>query len=156
MFLAVPDDNSIYLSSFLGFALTLVGGYLLALLSSRHKKIATQETETVNAEKGWRESLRVAIEINKEAIAANKSAIASDKTERLLWQLKREAEAAMVVGILEENTEAQKILASIVSTTRHLEGGQARTEHDIRELRNHISAIQTQLLALAQSRNACT
>ena len=96
---------------------------------------------------GWRGSRLTAEEGLKEALV-------KEASERVQWQLKREAESAIVVGILEENAEAQKLLASIVSTTRHLEGGQVRLDQDVRELRGHISTIQGQLLALSTSRHA--
>lgn len=147
MLLTAMTDTWGYLAPFLASALALVTGYILSIITARRTKIEAHTTETTNEKKAWRESLLQSIETNKENLA-------TEKSERVQWQLKREAESAMVVGILEENAEAQKILASIVSTTRHLEGGQIRTEQDIRELRGHISAIQTQLLNLAQSRHA--
>ena len=140
-------DNWSYLAPFLASILALGSGYLLSVLTSRRTKMATLDTETANEKKAWRAARLTAEECLKEAHA-------TEKSERVQWQLKREAESAIVVGILEENAEAQKILASIVSTTRHLEGGQTRIDQDIRELRGHISAIQTQLITLANSRHA--
>lgn len=145
--LTALSDNWAYMAPFLASALALMTGYVLSIMTSRRAAIASHDTETVNEKKAWRAAQMLAVENNKEAIQAEKS-------ERIQWQLKREAESAMVVGILEENAVAQKLLAGIVSTTRHLEGGQARNEQDIRDLRGHISAIQTQLLNLAQSRHA--
>ena len=147
MLLTALSDNWAYMAPFLASALALMTGYVLSIMTSRRAALATHDTETVNEKKAWRAAQMLAVENNKEAIQAEKS-------ERIQWQLKREAESAMVVGILEENAVAQKLLAGIVSTTRHLEGGQARNEQDIRDLRGHISAIQTQLLNLAQSRHA--
>ena len=147
MLLSALSDNWAYMAPFLASALALMTGYVLSIMTSRRAALATHDTETVNEKKAWRAAQMLAVENNKEAIQAEKS-------ERIQWQLKREAESAMVVGILEENAVAQKLLAGIVSTTRHLEGGQARNEQDIRDLRGHISAIQTQLLNLAQSRHA--
>ena len=147
MLLTALSDNWAYMAPFLASALALMTGYVLSIMTSRRAAIASHDTETVNEKKAWRAAQMLAVENNKEAIQAEKS-------ERIQWQLKREAESAMVVGILEENAVAQKLLAGIVSTTRHLEGGQARNEQDIRDLRGHISAIQTQLLNLAQSRHA--
>ena len=129
--------------------------YLMARFITRRDKArdeaaltaAKEGKETADEKKAWREARLLAEKTLKEAVA-------DEKSERLLWQLKREAESAIVVGILEENAEAQKILASIVSTTRHLEGGQTRLDQDVRELRGHIGTIQTQLLTLANSRNA--
>ena len=147
MLLTTLTDYWSYLVPFLTFGLALLSGYLLSVLTTWRTRAATNDTETANEKKAWR-AARLTNEQNL------KDALATEKGDRVLWQLKREAESAIMVGILEENAEAQKILASIVSTTRHLEGGQVRTEQDIRELRGHISAIQAQLLTLAQSRHA--
>lgn len=147
LILSVLTDNWPYLAPFLAFALALVSGYLLSVLTYRNTKATAHDAEIANEKKTWRVA-RLKVE---ETLRENQ---ANEKSERVQWQLKREAESAMVVGILEENAEAQKILASIVSTTRHLEGGQVRIDQDIRELRGHISTIQAQLITLANSRHA--
>lgn len=147
MLLSALSDNWAYMAPFLASGLALMTGYMLSVLTSRRAANATHDTETVNEKKAWRAAQMLAVENNREAIK-------TEKSERIQWQLKREAESAMVVGILEENAVAQKLLAGIVSTTRYLEGGQLRTEQDIREIRGHISAMQAQLITLATMRNA--
>lgn len=129
--------------------------YLLARFITRRDKARDEATalaaklgkESTDERKAWREARLLSEKNLKEGQER-------ESFERLQWQLKREAESAMVVGILEENAEAQKILASIVSTTRHLEGGQTRLDQEVRDLRGHISAIQAQLVTLANSRHA--
>ena len=147
LLLSALSDNWAYMAPFLASALALMTGYLLSVLTSRRSANATHSTETANEKIVWRKSLL-------EALATNKEAIKTEKSERVQWQLKREAEAALVAGILEESAEAQKIMASIVSTVRHLEGGQTRIDGELRELRTHMGTIQSQLINLATTRHA--
>ena len=147
MLLSALSDNWAYMAPFLASALALMTGYLLSILTSRRTASATHNTETANEKKAWRESLLLSIQTNKQGLA-------DEKSERIQWQLKREAEAALVAGILEESAEAQKIMASIVSTVRHLEGGQTRIDGELRELRGHLGTIQSQLMTLATTRHA--
>ena len=147
MLLSALTDNWAYMAPFLASALALMTGYVLSVLTSRRNASATHSTETAKEKTAWRESLLTALDTNKEAIK-------TEKSERIQWQLKREAEAALVAGILEESAEAQKIMASIVSTVRHLEGGQTRIDSELRELRGHLGAIQSQLMTLATARHA--
>lgn len=129
-------------SPFLAAGLAVVTGWAISTLTFRREQLTKQSDE----EKTWRDSRLLAEQRHKDDLA-------SEKSERVQWQLKREAESALVAGILEESAEAQIILASIVSTTRHLEGGQTRIDQDIRELRGHIGTIQAQLLNLASLAN---
>lgn len=136
-----------FLVPFLSALLAGLVGYVMARLSRAATETA-KEREAATAERlAWRKA-------RLEAEKANADAIAVERSERIQWQLKREAEGALVAGILEENAEAQKILASIAATTRHLEGGQGRLDSELRELRHHLAAMQTQLVSLAATHHA--
>ena len=136
-----------YSAPFLAAALALATGWGISTLTFRREQMTKHSDEFMHEQKTWRDARLLSEQSQREALA-------TEKSERVQWQLKREAESALVAGILEESAEAQKIMSSIVSTTRHLEGGQNRIDQDIRELRGHIGAIQTQLLNLASARHA--
>ena len=142
LLLSTLTDNWEYATPFVAAGLALASGYTLSILNARRNEQVKHDADTATEQKTWRDCRLSAEKTMTDNIAA-------ERTERIQWQLKREAESAMVAGILEESAEAQKVLASIAATTRHLESGQDRIDGELRELRNHLTSMQDRLITLA-------
>ena len=120
-----------YTTPFLASLLSFVVGYIVLRLNRNY----TENRESEKSKDQWRESVLAANKALREDLAAEKS-------ERIQWQLKREAELASIAGILEESTQAHKLLAAIAATTQ-AHGGQ------LQQLETRLNMMQTHVNSLA-------
>lgn len=95
-------------------------------------------------EKAWREGRKAAEQALREAIA-------SEKQERTHWQLKNEGDLAKIADILEESTEAHKLLASIAARTDGHDGRLNRHDGELTALGQKLEAMHGHIHQLALS-----
>lgn len=140
----------------LGALATWAGVRYWKTYDARQKKIE----ETAKDKAQWRDgrlqaekALQDAIKTLKEAIATQRKALEdalnAERQDRVQWQLKREAELASIAGILEESTEAHKMLAVMAANNQNQSGRQDRVETDVRELRDRLNRMQDHITSLA-------
>lgn len=138
-----------FISLGLGALATWAGVRYWKTYDARQKKIE----ETAKDKAQWRDGRLQAEKNLQEAVAAERKARedaqAAERQDRVQWQLKREAELASIAGILEESTEAHKMLAVMAANNQNQSGRQDRTEADVRELRDRLNRMQDHITSLA-------
>lgn len=129
------------MAAYLPSLLSLLNGFILLLLGAvatwwwkQYDARQKAAAETASDKKQWRDG-RLAAE------KALSEALASERSERVQWQLKREAEGALVAGILEENAEAQKLLASIAATTQAHGGQLTQLNERLNAMQAHVNQL---------------
>lgn len=104
----------------------------------RHDAAEANEKDVIKARQAAADEERAAL--RKELVTLQDDA-RNDRSDQMQWQLKREAELASIAGILEESTEAHKLLASIAATSQ-AHGGQLGQLHDrLNTMQQHLNQL---------------
>ena len=116
--------------------------WLASRYYTRHDKQRDEAAATVKAE--LRERNEKADKERQELqsrLKALDEKLATETSERVQWQLKREMELASIAGILEESTEAHKLLASIAATTQAHGSQLSQLYTRLDSIQNHVNAL---------------
>lgn len=140
------------LAGLLNSFILLLLGALLTWYWKTYDARKKKEEELAKDKAQWRDGRLMAEKTLSEALAAERKAREdadnTERSERIQWQLKRETELASIAGILEESTEAHKLLATLAANTHSHSGRHDRTEADVREIRERLNRMQDHILNL--------
>lgn len=127
-----------YIIAFLSPVLSFLSAYAVLRINRTHAEQKGSEGD----EKTWREARKAAEQALREALA-------KETTERTQWQLLNQADLAKIADILEESTEAHKLLASIAARTDGHDGRLNRHDSELTQLGNKLETMHGHIHQLA-------
>lgn len=115
-----------------------------AYLMLRITRAYTEGKASEGDEKTWRKA-------RTDAEQALREALATERNERTQWQLQNQGDLAKIADILEESTDAHKLLAAIAARTDGHDGRLNRHDNELAALGQKLENMHSHLHQLALS-----